>query len=184
MVGHNRKNANRAAGIAKNRGLALALEKRVGALEKEAKGQRRALEIEADRRRVHEAAFLDRLEALERSTYAKVRDWIRGRYLELTRRLKPAEAVTDEPAELEAEYPRELEADQGAELEADTPAALEIVEAPPTAEAERRAADLIAPPAAAELEVEPPSVGERFTTLKAIAREKAADTFDKGSSDD
>ncbi len=122
-MGHNQRNANRAAGIAKNAERCKELSKRVKSLELEAKAGRRALEMEVDRRRRHETAFIERVEALERPLWKKAADWIRSSY----RRYFPLPPTDFEIVEVEP-LPEELETVE--DLDKEPPVELEIVGGP------------------------------------------------------
>ena len=176
-MGHNQKNANRAAAIAKNAERYKELRQRVVNLEKEAKGVRRAMERENDRRRRHELAFVERVEALERPLWRKAADWIISSYrryfplpptdFEIVEQELTAEELEQKAKEIYRAAP-DVEPE---ELDTDPLPGLEIVESSrgqgKSTEAERRAAELVTPPpaggmATASLELEeeePPSDG-------------------------
>ncbi len=165
-MGHNQRNANRAAGIAKNTERYKELGKKVRNLELEAKGIRRAMEREQDRRRRHETALLDRLELLERPLWRKAADWMSSSY----RRYFPLPPTDFEIVEAEP-LPEELEAapieaipleevgaaiNEAAGLDKEPPVELEIVNPPAEAVALAKSADAAIKRHAEELTDGPP----------------------------
>ena len=148
-MGHGQKNANRAAAIAKNSERYRKLKAAVESLDKEQKGQRRALEMEVERRRRHELAFLERVELLERPLWQKARDGIAALY----RRAFPVnetgfEIVEDEATDIPAEDLEAAAETAPAKTQAEEPEpAIEIVPPPEQIEAvKKEAAELLEPP--------------------------------------
>jgi hypothetical protein len=159
-VGHNKKNANRGAAIARNATRSKELANRIGALEKEARAARMEQLHQRHRNATQNLAMLDRIEALERSTYAKARAWLKATY----RRWRP-EPPAYALAELEATTSSEPPAEPAVELEIVAPpveAAAHSLDPKPALV--KAVADVVNGLAGAELE----AVGATLTELEPL----------------